>query len=308
MSSPMLNMLLSPSRRVGTLVVLAGGVTAVICVWTTLSLQAARSIPVTQAPRPVAEDRLDKSKAAYDVMLATAIETINARAPFGQIKVATKVKEPAKPLVPSSYGGPELTGIADNYAWFRDGKRIKLGEEMAGLKVLSLDPPWSAQLRWAGGEYKVKLFDRSIANLTQSMGVWLGAPPPPPPVTPPPPPTPAPSARPSGPNGPGSPPGGATPAGSTPAGSTPAGPTPAVPSSAPGTVVPAAVWPGAVVPAAGAPGAAPTPGKPTGVAPPQPVPAPIPIPIPEPIPEPVPEPAPEPEPERSGPAVGAAPK
>ena len=306
MSSPLLNMLLSPGRRVGTLVVLVGGVTAVICVWTTLSLQAARSIPVTQAPRPVAEDRLDKSKAAYDVMLANAVETINARAPFGQIKVATKVKEPAKPLVPSSYGGPELTGIADNHAWFRDGKRIKLGDEMAGLKVLSLDPPWSAQLRWAGGEYKVKLFDRSLANLTQSMGVWLGAPPPPPPVTPVTPPAAVPAAgtaRPATPGGIAAPPGDPATARGV-VGSRSGGPVPVAPASgapAPATPVPAsatpAAWvPGTVVPA-GAPGAAPLPAKPPEAVPP-----------PTPAPEPAPEPEPEPEPERSGHKLGASPK
>ncbi len=178
----MLHALIAPSRRVGTLVVLVAIITAIICVWSSLALQVASSIPVTQAPRPVAEDRLDKSKSAYDSMLTSSSDVVIARAPFGQIKVpVSKAKDAAKSLVSSTYGGPELTGIADNFAWFRDGKRIKLGAEVGGLKVLALDPPWSAQLRWSNGEYKVKLFDRSMANLAQSMSVWLGAPPPPPP-------------------------------------------------------------------------------------------------------------------------------
>jgi len=291
MNAPWIAMVLAPSRRLGAAVVAAIVAALVIVLYSTAPLLTASQIETQPAPGPVASDRLASRKKVFDESLAKATETIASRAPFGQIKKPTRptVVERRDP-VPSSYGGPALVGIAENAAWFADGKRIKIGEENSGRKVVALDPPWYAKVQWSGGEYTVKLFDRHSAILSQPMSVWLGATPPtpePPKPTPPPaaPPAAAPGALPivvPGATAPGAP--------AAPVPGRPAVPGQAPPTSAPNS--PPNSPPNTLSP--GQQTGTPSTPAPAGVAPagapPTLPPVPVPVPTqPEPAPEPVPE-------------------
>ncbi len=194
--------LAAPARRLGTLTLGAVVLVLVVlalCVWPLLP--ALTSAP-GKAPVPVPEETLAKSVEEFDRQLASAAERVNARAPFGVVKVAPRA-EPAA-AVAARYAGPQLVGMAAGEAWFAEGRRIKVGETDAGVTVLGLDPPWGAKVRWGGGEFTVSLFDRAPISLSQPLSVWQGAPPPPPPAPRPAAAVVAPQAAPGGPPGTGS--------------------------------------------------------------------------------------------------------
>ncbi|MCK4871984.1 MAG: hypothetical protein KAS72_04585 [Phycisphaerales bacterium] len=69
--------------------------------------------------------------------------------------------EPEDSSVPSSYGGPNIIAMVGNEVWFDDDTRISAGEALGDLEVVSVRTPWSAHLRWRGGEFEATLFDRS---------------------------------------------------------------------------------------------------------------------------------------------------
>ncbi|MFN0011145.1 MAG: hypothetical protein ACKVS8_05810 [Phycisphaerales bacterium] len=178
----------APARRLGTLAIAAIVATLILlalCAWPLLpALTAAPG----RSPSPVPAEVLAKSQTDFDAAIAQAADRINARAPFGAVRVPEK--EAPKPAVAARYAGPALVGMAADEAWFADGKRVKLGATDFGVSVLALDPPWGARVLWSGAEFSVSLFDRNPLNLSQPMSVWQGAPPPAP-ITPPSPPKPA---------------------------------------------------------------------------------------------------------------------
>ncbi len=159
--------------------------TASVLAYATWPLVSAYAIKPGPAPKPVDEAKLTAKLAEYNELLTKSTAAVVKRAPFGETKVEVKARPVDKPKVVDKYSGPALVGIVEDFAWFGDGKRIKLGEESGDIKVLALDPPWAAKLAYKGAEFKVTLFDRNPISLTQSMSVWMGAPPPEPPKPPP---------------------------------------------------------------------------------------------------------------------------
>ncbi len=170
--------LLSPGRRLGTLALAAIVATLILltlCAWPLLpALTAAPG----RSPAPVPAEVLARSQTDFDTALAQSADRISARAPFGAVRVPDKAAP--KPALAAHYAGPALVGMAADEAWFADGKRVKLGATDFGISVVALDPPWAARVLWSGAEFNVSLFDRNPVNLSQPMSVWQGAPPPPP--------------------------------------------------------------------------------------------------------------------------------
>jgi hypothetical protein len=66
------------------------------------------------------------------------------------------------PATPSSYTGPTIRALIGDTVWFHGGLRVTAGEEAEGVRVISVNAPWSATVAYAGGEYDVSLFE----NLT----------------------------------------------------------------------------------------------------------------------------------------------
>lgn len=70
--------------------------------------------------------------------------------------------EDTTPPKPTSYGGPAIAAMIFDEVWFADGKRLKLGEEEKDdMKVVAMNPPWSATIAWKGVEFPVKLFEKN---------------------------------------------------------------------------------------------------------------------------------------------------
>jgi len=202
----------APGRRLGLLALVALSVTLAWMLYTLVPLLLAPLSTPGAAPQAVPEATLVKNEAAAQQLLADASARVVARAPFGQVRVAERPAA-AKASSPNKYAGPNIVGMVDQAVWFADGKRLKPGESAGeSLTVVAVDAPWSAKLRWMGGEFTVPLFDRSPISLSQPMSVWLGPPPPPsiaapttrPATTPITPPAPGPGGPPPG--GPGAPP------------------------------------------------------------------------------------------------------
>jgi hypothetical protein len=68
---------------------------------------------------------------------------------------------PPVPPAPSTYGGPAPIAMVYDTVWFADGQKLKAGDESTGdLRVVRLEAPWAAVLRWKGVEFTVKFFVR----------------------------------------------------------------------------------------------------------------------------------------------------
>ena len=90
--------------------------------------------------------------------------------------------DPGPPPPPPDYRGPDFIAIIGEEAWFRssgsgsgDVIRIKVGEELDGLKVLSTKAPSIVTVEYRLGKYDLDLFDRDepffVENLPPSTAV-----------------------------------------------------------------------------------------------------------------------------------------
>jgi len=116
----------------------------------------------------------DGKKALDEHAASTAdrVAQIKGRSPFfvpsaPPRKVVTKPRDPEPPRPPpapskpSSYGGPAIFAIVNDVVWFADGKKLATGEgDEKSVKVVKLNPPWSATVAYQGVEFDVSLFDR----------------------------------------------------------------------------------------------------------------------------------------------------
>jgi hypothetical protein len=73
------------------------------------------------------------------------------------------VEEPP-PRIPSTYGGPAITGILGKEVFFDNNKRIPEGQESDGVKVMVIRGPFNVQLGWKGGEYELDLFTKELPD------------------------------------------------------------------------------------------------------------------------------------------------
>jgi hypothetical protein len=71
---------------------------------------------------------------------------------------------------PADYPGPSIRGFWGDEVWFHGDLRVKVGEEKDGVKVLAVNPPWSARIGYARGEYDVPLFERAMDQLLAGAG------------------------------------------------------------------------------------------------------------------------------------------
>lgn len=144
------------------------GLITVGVVLATLSFMAITAWPLVKtwtakpdvAFAPADESARKTLKNKFDSTLAGAADTIDKRWPFAPERIIVAVQPPTR--VPPKYLGTELVGMVGDTAIFRDGKLRKVGgEAVDGVAVLSIDPPWTARVRWSGGDYTVSLFERN---------------------------------------------------------------------------------------------------------------------------------------------------
>jgi hypothetical protein len=71
---------------------------------------------------------------------------------------------PGPPPAPASYTGPAPTAIVGDFVYF-GALRVKLGEERDGIKVVSIDAPYSIKVEHMRGNYTVPFWSRIDARL-----------------------------------------------------------------------------------------------------------------------------------------------
>jgi hypothetical protein len=90
--------------------------------------------------------------------------------PPEQIIVEPTTSEPqqtAPVFVDPVYAGPSLIALVGAKAWFKPPVsgasvlRLSIGQEQAGLALVSVDAPWTAHVRYHGKTYTLTLFDES---------------------------------------------------------------------------------------------------------------------------------------------------
>ncbi len=147
---------------------------AIITVASPLLRQAKADAPKTSMTDSLVE--------RYNNNVAVDIARFNGRSAFfNPIQIAIRrepTKQPSREIVPEpeeiivtrgpdpaplTYMGPPLIAIIGDEAWFRGGGsdsviRLKSGEELDGLKVISTTPPSTATVEHRTGVYPLNLF------------------------------------------------------------------------------------------------------------------------------------------------------
>lgn len=150
----------------GGAAVIAAACATVILVWGLYSVAAALLSP---KPKQLESKTVDKEQADKQASLFEGyLSQINGRSllitpapPSTEEPPQVAEETPKDPPKPTSYGGPALTAMMLDSAWFADGSRLVAGGEGKGdLKVLALSPPWEVRVEWRGVEFNVPLFDR----------------------------------------------------------------------------------------------------------------------------------------------------
>lgn len=159
----------------------AAGVTALVLLLQVPPLLGALLTPGLERQRPTA--RLTELLTGHEEDRVTYQSRFEGRslffkppAPTPRPKQITR-RDPPKPArepdpvdtgpppPPREYSGPSILFVLGEEVWFRNGLRLRVGEEGDGVRVISSDAPWTVRLGFRGGEYDVPLFDRAYPGL-----------------------------------------------------------------------------------------------------------------------------------------------
>ncbi len=141
--------------------------TAVVIAAQVPSLLRAGSVPTDVDVQPLSGDAMKTRTDGFKKSTASAADKVIARAPFYPPK--PKVAPP--PPAPTRYSGPAIIAMVADTVFFADGKRLKAGGPAEdGITVVSTDAPWSAKLKYNGGEFTVNLFERDPVKLNAGLG------------------------------------------------------------------------------------------------------------------------------------------
>jgi hypothetical protein len=116
------------------------------------------------------EAEQEKQVGLYASAMEQRVKQINGRSMFfvppAPADVAEQEKEEAPDEgpapKPTRYAGPDVIAVINGTVWFGNDRRIAVGDEEDGIKVVSVsDSPWSVKLEWRGVEFDVQVFERT---------------------------------------------------------------------------------------------------------------------------------------------------
>lgn len=121
------------------------------------------------------EAEQEKQVGLYTSAMEERVKQINGRSMFfvppAPAEVAEKEKEPedeGPAPEPTRYGGPDVIAVVNGTVWFGNDRRIAVGEERDGIKVVSVgESPWSVKLEWRGVEFDVQVFERTTGRFLE---------------------------------------------------------------------------------------------------------------------------------------------
>lgn len=149
------------------------GVTLVTSV-TPLMVDAATRVPTVGDEASSTESALARFNSEHSRHEASAVGRSMFYIPFAPPPPPPPPPPPAPPRSsppppppPSRYDGPPIVAMLGNGVWFESGEIAGVGEEVDGVLVISLSPPWSARLEWKGVEFDVPLFDRTTGQFLE---------------------------------------------------------------------------------------------------------------------------------------------
>ena len=131
------------------------------------ALMRSMDAPTKVDVQPISGDDLKARTDLFRKTLTATADKVTTRSPF----YPPKPKAPPPPPTPTRYSGPAIIGMVSDSVFFADGKRLTVGSPSeGGLAVVSVDPPWSARLRYNGAEFTVNLFERDPVKLNTGLG------------------------------------------------------------------------------------------------------------------------------------------
>ena len=158
-------------HRIGIGVLALVAVTLVLLTFSVWPLIRLRSQP----PRTVAEPKPDAPLiAAFLEATGKDLAQFEGRSLFAVPgPPSPRTETVRKATAPTRYGGPAIIAMINDQVWFSDGKRLGASDDaVGGLKVVSINAPWSARLEWEGAEFEVEFIARSplLASAEESSG------------------------------------------------------------------------------------------------------------------------------------------
>ena len=149
----------------GSIILALLAVTAVTLVWAIKGVLFPATMPAAAEVGPRSGDEMKSKLDTFKKQLASAGDRINTRSPF----YPPKPKAVPAPPVPNRYAGPALIAMVNNSAMFADGTMLSVGDPSKnGISILEVNAPWTAKVRWNGGEFTVTLFERDPSKLTSA--------------------------------------------------------------------------------------------------------------------------------------------
>jgi len=161
--------------------VTAGALAMVVIV---ASLAPVIGAMLTPAPKdPITVTEQERRVRAYNASFEDARAQIRGRSlffippeppppppPEPEPQPEREEKEPPPPP-PARYTGPQPVAVVFDQVWFKDGRKLRVGEAEGDLEVVDNEnAPWSATLRWKGVEFDVTLLERTTDRLLRDVG------------------------------------------------------------------------------------------------------------------------------------------
>lgn len=158
-------------------------VMVLLAAWALVSSVTSYVSTLTMNQDAAAPDREEAQIEAFRRSLEEHIAQVDGRSLFftpgpprpPRVEPQVVDSRPREPLAPTRYGGPSIIAMVNGAVWFSDGQRLEPGQSGRGVEVVSMDPPWRANVRWQGGEFDVLLFARDgIVYKTEGRGTGGG--------------------------------------------------------------------------------------------------------------------------------------
>jgi hypothetical protein len=151
----------------GVAAVLCGAVAIAVFLTASTTIFSALAVPSANLVEQAEKERKqneDKYLASFNGYVAQvngrSLFITPGRPPAKEAPRTAANDKPATLPPPAVYGGPSLIAMVNGVAWFNDGKKLAVGEGDSELKIVELQPPWAAVVKWKDVQFTISLFDR----------------------------------------------------------------------------------------------------------------------------------------------------
>src|SRR6185295_4773141 len=151
---------------IGKLAIGASAVAAIVLLLSLASLVLTLFVPSAASQRDPGKAlaTVEKYKAGFGGYIAQLDGRslfFAPKKPEKEVEAPHTEPDPAATTKVTSYGGPRVIGMVNDFVWFDDGTRRKIGAEKEDdLAVKAFITPWEALVEWKGVPFTIGFFSR----------------------------------------------------------------------------------------------------------------------------------------------------